>query len=81
MNCRLRATSASLTVGDEFPVLGQIRVGLQALQVPGESPALVSAYGMAFVRGVQGEGGADPTRLLSAATPGARLILALEPSK
>ena len=37
-------------------------------EVPGEDPALVSAYGAAFVRGVQGEGGADPARLLAATT-------------
>ena len=34
----------------------------------GEDAALVAAYGAAFVRGVQGEGGADPAHLLAAAT-------------
>ena len=37
-------------------------------EVPGEDATLVSAYGSAFVRGVQGEGGADPRHLLAATT-------------
>ena len=37
-------------------------------EVAGEDAALVAAYGAAVVRGVQGEGGADPAHLLAAAT-------------
>jgi hypothetical protein len=40
----------------------------RAQEVPGEDPTLVSAYANAFVRGVQGQGGADPARLLAATT-------------
>jgi len=36
--------------------------------VASEDAALVSAYGAAIVRGVQGEGGADPAHLLAATT-------------
>ena len=38
------------------------------MEVPGEDAALVSAYASAIVRGVQGEGGADPAHLLAATT-------------
>ena len=52
------------------PNINPVRDGRwgRAQEVAGEDAVLVAAYGAAFVRGVQGEGGADPKHLLAATT-------------